>query len=185
MNQFSKKLCIVLVSAMVAFAGCTKKPKRPAPSDTVLGQGGPQSGLNAGGMEQLGDGSAPGLAQREGVIETDDMIKGLLDAVYFEFNESAIRAGERPKIQAAKDYLDKNPQYRILFEGHCDWRGTGEYNLGLGDRRAAAAKKYLQTLGVPATKIETISKGDLEAQENASEDQMAKDRRVEVIVLKK
>jgi peptidoglycan-associated lipoprotein len=185
MNQFSKKLCIVLVSAMVAFAGCTKKPKRPAPSDTVLGQGGSQSGLNAGGMEQLGDPSASGLAQREGVMENEDMIKGLLDAVYFEFNESAIRAGERPKLQAVKDYLDKNPQYRILFEGHCDWRGTGEYNMGLGDRRAAAAKKYLQTLGVPVNKIETISKGDLEAQENASEDQMAKDRRAEVIVLKK
>jgi len=146
MNQISKKLCIVLLSAMVAFAGCTKKPKRPAPSDTMLGQGGSQSGLNPGDAGNLGDPSASGLSQREGVIETEDMIKGLLEPVYFSFNESGIRAEERTKLQAAKDYIDKNPQYRLLLEGRCDWRGTGEYNLGLGDRRANSVKSYLQTI---------------------------------------
>ena len=185
MNPLSKKLSIALLSAMVVFAGCTKKPKRPAPSDTVLGQGGSQSGLPNMGTETLGDASAPDLKGREGVLETEDMIKGLLEAVYFDLDKSAISPAERPKLQAAKDYIDKNPQYRLLLEGHCDWRGTGEYNLGLGDRRANSAKKYLSTIGVPAPKLETISKGDLEAKENASEADMAKDRRVEIIILKK
>ncbi|PTY02706.1 flagellar motor protein MotB [Opitutaceae bacterium EW11] len=185
MNHLSKKLCIVLVSAMVAFAGCTKKPKRPAPSDTVLGQGGAQSGLNVGGPESLGDASATGLAQREGVIEDENTIRGLLQPVYFDYDKSAIKEGERAKLQDAKAYLEKNPQYRLLLEGRCDWRGTAEYNMGLGDRRANAAKKYLQTLGVAPAKLETISKGDLEAKENGSDDEMAKDRRVDVVVLKK
>lgn len=169
---------------MVAFAGCAKKPKRPAPSDTMLGPGGaPTSGLNPGGTESLGD-NVPGLEQRDGVIDDGKTIRGLLQPVYFDYDKSAIKEGERAKLQAAKDYIDKNPQYRILLEGHCDWRGTGEYNLGLGDRRAAAAKKYLSTIGVAAPKLETVSKGDLEAKENGSEDEMSKDRRVEIVVLK-
>jgi peptidoglycan-associated lipoprotein len=81
--------------------------------------------------------------------------------------------------------LDKNPGYKLLLEGHCDWRGTAEYNLGLGDRRAAAARQYLESIGVASAKIEIRSKGDLDAIENAAEDQMSKDRRAEIIILKK
>jgi peptidoglycan-associated lipoprotein len=185
MNLLSKKLCIVLLGAMVALSGCTKKPKRPAPSDTMLGQGGTQTGgLGVGGMDNLGDSTAPGLTQRDGVIDDGKTIRGALQPVYFDYKMSAIKPDERAKLQAAKDYLDKNPQYRLLFEGHCDWRGTGEYNLGLGDRRANAAKTYISKIGVAATKLETVSKGDLEAKENASEDEMSKDRRVEIVVLK-
>jgi len=187
MNHFSKKLCIVLVSALVALAGCSKKPKRPAPSDTVLGTGAGAAGTNLGASDvgNIGDASATGLQQREGVIEDENTIRGLLQPVYFDFNKSAIKEGERSKLQAAKDYLDKNPQYRLLLEGHTDWRGTAEYNLGLGDRRANASKSYLQKLGVAATKLETVSKGDLEAKQKGSEDEMAKDRRVDLVILKK
>lgn len=184
MNSLSKTLCIVLLGAMVALTGCTKKPKRPAPSDTMIGQGGTQSGLDVGGLGDLGDSSAPGLSERQGVIDDGKTIRGALDPVYFDFNNSAIRAEERGKLQAAKDYIEKNPQYRLLFEGHCDWRGTGEYNLSLGDRRATAAKNYISTIGVPGDKLETVSKGDLEAKENGVDDEMAKDRRVEIVILK-
>ena len=187
MNSLSTKLCIVLLGAMVALTGCTKKPKRPAPSDTMLGQGGTQSGVGVGGMDNLGDSTAPGITQRvegDNIIDNGQTIRNLLKPVYFELNQSAIKPDERAKLQAAKDYIDKNPQYRLLFEGHCDWRGTGEYNIALGDRRANAAKKYITTIGVPTAKIETVSKGDLEAKENGAEEEMAKDRRVEIVVLK-
>ncbi len=188
MKSLSKKLCLVFIGAMIAFAGCSKKPKRPAPSDTVLGQQGANggAGLNPNDAGNLGDQTAQGLQQRpDGVLEDENTIRGLLQPVYFDFNESAIKAGERSKLQAAKDYIDKNPQYRLLFEGHCDWRGTAEYNLGLGDRRANSAKKYIQTLGVAPAKLETISKGSLEAKEKGSEDEMSKDRRVDIVILKK
>jgi peptidoglycan-associated lipoprotein len=186
MNHLSKKLCIAAFSAVLALTGCSKKPKRPAPNDTVLGQGGQQSGLGMPGAENLGDASAPGLTARpDGVLEDENTIRNLLQPVYFDLDKSAIREGERSKLQAAKDYIDKNPQYRLLLEGHCDWRGTGEYNMGLGDRRANAAKKYLQTIGVAAPALETLSKGDLEAKENGTDDEMSKDRRVDIVVLKK
>jgi peptidoglycan-associated lipoprotein len=70
-----------------------------------------------------------------------------------------------------------------LLEGHCDWRGTAEYNLGLGDRRANAAKKYLLSLGVAADRLESVSKGSLEASKNADDATMAKDRRVDLVVV--
>ena len=105
--------------------------------------------------------------------------------IYFDFDRAGIKESERPKLQKAKEYLDANPTHRVLFEGHCDWRGTAEYNLGLGDRRAAAAKKYIETLGVPAARVEVVSKGDLGAIENGSDADMAKDRRVDIIFITK
>ena len=113
------------------------------------------------------------------------MIKGLIQPVYFDFDSSAIKASERAKLQEAQKYLSEPADHRLLLEGHCDWRGTAEYNLGLGDRRAAAARQYLESIGVASAKIEIRSKGDLDAIENAAEDQMAKDRRAEIIILKK
>ena len=182
--NLSKKLCLVLACMLVLFTGCLKKPQRPTPDQTM----GANNGLNQGSENNFGatDASAAGLQQRtDGVIEDENTIKGLLKPVYFDFDKSSIKESERAKIQAVKEYLDKNPQYRVLFEGHCDWRGTAEYNLGLGDRRANAAKSYLMKLGIPATKIETLSKGSLEAKEKGSSEEMANDRRDEVIVLKK
>ncbi len=182
MNHISRKLCFLLLSAAVVVAGCTKKP-RPTPADTTA------MGGNAVSPEKLGDltdASAGGLQARpDGVIEDADTIRGLLQPVYFDFDRSAIKAGERSKINEAADYLKKNPQYRLLLEGHCDWRGTAEYNLGLGDRRAQAVKQFLATLGVPADKLQILSKGSLGAAEKGADDQMAKDRRADFVILKK
>lgn len=188
MNLLPKKLSLVLVSSVLVLTGCTKKPLRPDPSSTVLGPGAGgglnPSDVNAGSLG-LTDASAMGLISRgDGVIEDENTIRGLLQPVYFEFDQFGIRSAERAKLQAAQDYLAKNPQHRILMEGHCDWRGTAEYNLGLGDRRAGAARQYLETLGVSGVRLETLSKGDLDAIENASEDQMNKDRRVDLVILK-
>lgn len=183
--NLSKKLCLVLACTLVVFTGCFKKPQRPTPDQTMTGSGSTLNASNASDFANV-DASAAGLKQRaDGVIEDENTIKGLLQPVYFDFDKSSVKESERSKLQAVKEYLDKNPQYRVLFEGHCDWRGTAEYNLGLGDRRANAAKNYLVKLGVPATKIETLSKGSLEAKEKGSADEMSKDRRDEVIVLKK
>lgn len=189
MNALSRKILFVIVAASTLFAsGCRKKPVRPDPSRTVIGQ---QGALTPGGAGDFGSGFGDGvlepgstLANRDGVIDDGMTIRGLLQPVYFAYDQSAIAAPERAKLDAAKAYLDSNPQHRLLIEGRCDWRGTSEYNLGLGDRRAASARQYLVTLGVPADKIEVLSKGDLEAAENATDDIMAKDRRADLVVLK-
>jgi peptidoglycan-associated lipoprotein len=187
MNLISRKLCFTLISITVIFAGCTKKP-RPTPVDTTAT--GPVSGaINPTPLGNLTDQSAAGLQPRPvnagDIQEDENTIRGLLKPVYFEFDQSAIKQDERKKISEAADYLKKNTQYRLLLEGHCDWRGTTEYNLGLGDRRAQAVRQFLQQLGVPKEKLETLSKGALGAAEKGSEEQMAKDRRTDIVILKK
>lgn len=187
MKLFPKSLSLALLSGLLALTGCVKKPQRPDPSSTVLGQtGGGLNGGFAGDLGGLSGGTDIGLENRgAGVYEDEDKITGLIQPIYFDFALFGIKESERAKIQEAKAHLDANPQHRILFEGHCDWRGTAEYNLGLGDRRANAAKSYLETLGIPASRIEVVSKGDIDAQENASDADMAKDRRADIIILKK
>jgi peptidoglycan-associated lipoprotein len=165
-------------------AGCPKKPARPDPSATMMGM------TPSNSSSQISDLStstlSPDLAMRDnGFDPNTGQNRSALAAqtVYFDFDGSAIKASERTKLQAAKDYLTKNPGQRLLLEGHCDWRGTAEYNLGLGDRRAAAVKKYLVSIGVPADRMETLSKGNLEASKNADDATMAKDRRVDLVVV--
>ncbi len=183
MKLVSSSLCLVIASAALVLAGCSKKPDRPAPSQTV-----PQMGSNTGGLNPTGvdTGLAPGtdLTARTNDFDPAGLNRTALQAnsVYFDFDASTIKAGERDKLKTAKEYLDKNPTYRLVLEGHCDWRGTAEYNLGLGDRRATAVKKYLVSLGVAADKLETLSKGSLEAAKNGDEATMAKDRRVDLVV---
>ncbi len=125
-----------------------------------------------------------GLIAGGSYYEDDQMIKGLLEPVYFDFDKSGIKASERIKLETAMIYLSENPQYRLLLEGHCDWRGTAEYNLGLGDRRATATRQFLETAGTSSTRLETASKGDLDAIENGDATAMAADRKVELIILK-
>ncbi len=181
MNLSIKKLSFVLIATAVLLGGCSKKPKRPDPSSTVLGP----DGLSGAGIG-LDGGTAPGTdlsARAPGDYSNGDRTALAAQTVYFDFDQSAIKASERAKLDAAKAYLDANPTARLLLEGHCDWKGTPEYNLGLGDRRANAAKQYLATVGVSADKLEVLSKGDLDAVENADPDTQAKDRRVDLVVL--
>ncbi|ATC65405.1 flagellar motor protein MotB [Nibricoccus aquaticus] len=186
MNLFSKSLSLALLSAVVALTGCVKKPSRPDPNSTVLGQQG--GGLGGGVGGDFGQGLLePGTdltARTDGLLVDGDLLRGS-EPVFFDLDRAGIKESERAKIQKAKAHLDANPTHRVLFEGHCDWRGTAEYNLGLGDRRAASAKKYLETLGIPAARIEVISKGDIDAKENASDADMANDRRADIIFITK
>jgi peptidoglycan-associated lipoprotein len=185
MKLAPKKFCVVVAAAALVLAGCTQKPMRPDPSVTALGMtpgGGRSGGLNPTDMGPVNL-EAPGLTQRPEGFDINNQNRTALQPVYFEFNQSDIKQAERSKLQAAKEYLSKNPTYRLLLEGHCDWRGTAEYNLALGERRANAVKAYLASIGVGADKLESLSKGSLEAARNADDSTMAKDRRVDVVVL--
>jgi peptidoglycan-associated lipoprotein len=183
MKLASQKFFLVLAGAALFLAGCSKKPTRPAPSETLLGQQG--SGTNTSGVSKAEFDTPPGLTQRTDGFDAAGQNRSALQGqtVYFDFDKSDVKASEREKLKSAKEYLDKNPTHRLLLEGHADWRGTSEYNLSLGDRRANAAKKYLLSLGVAAAKLETLSKGSLEAAKNADDATMAKDRRVDLIVV--
>ena len=82
-----------------------------------------------------------------------------LDDVYFDLDKSEIRDDARPALQKNADWLKKWGTTQITLEGHCDSRGSAEYNLGLGSRRATAVREYLVSLGVPAGRVTVVSKG--------------------------
>ena len=81
------------------------------------------------------------------------------DRVYFAFDKSDITPESRKILEAQAAWLQKNANVTVTIEGHCDERGTREYNLALGERRATAVKKVLVALGIPATRVSTISYG--------------------------
>jgi peptidoglycan-associated lipoprotein len=83
-----------------------------------------------------------------------------LKAVHFDFDKSAIRRGDARILDASADWLNANRNNLVLIEGHCDERGTAEYNLALGERRARAARDYLVKKGVAAERMTIISYGE-------------------------
>jgi len=80
--------------------------------------------------------------------------------VYFDYDKAEIRSDMASTLQANAAYLKANPNVRITVEGHCDERGSEEYNLGLGDRRANAVKEFLVAQGIAANRINTVSYGE-------------------------
>jgi peptidoglycan-associated lipoprotein len=85
-------------------------------------------------------------------------LKEVRDA-YFDFNKADVRADAREALAKTAEFLRNNPAIRVTVEGHCDERGSTEYNLALGDRRAGAVKQYLVSLGISADRISTVSFG--------------------------
>jgi peptidoglycan-associated lipoprotein len=91
---------------------------------------------------------------------TDDelFLKEVRDA-YFDYDKADIRPDARAALSKTADFLKNYPRFKVVIEGHCDERGSTEYNLGLGDRRASAVKQYIVSLGVSADRINTVSFG--------------------------
>jgi peptidoglycan-associated lipoprotein len=91
----------------------------------------------------------------------DDLTKsGVLKPVYFDYDSIALTEAARAILQKNVEYLKKRPSVKVMVEGHADSRGTNEYNLALTDRRAAAVKDYLVSLGVSGDRVSTVAKGE-------------------------
>lgn len=100
----------------------------------------------------------PPPEQPKGPSIEELFLQNMKDA-YFDFNKADIRADARQALGASADFLRQHPEVKVTVEGHCDERGSTEYNLVLGDRRAAAVKNYLVQLGIAADRIHTVSYG--------------------------
>jgi peptidoglycan-associated lipoprotein len=190
MKKFPQVLALTLVAGALFMTACAKKPVR---TEQTAAQTGPtETTINPNDVAVPGNAQdvAPGtqLEHRNlppGATEDEFTIRGLMESVYFDFDRSAVTAKEKPKVDAAVKWLKENADKRMLLEGHCDWRGTAEYNLGLGDRRATAVRKYLEQLGVDPKRLEILSKGSTDAKQQGTSADWAKDRRVDFVVLKK
>jgi peptidoglycan-associated lipoprotein len=107
------------------------------------------------------------------------------ESIYFDFDKAELKPGAQAALKKKADWLWANPQYSVSIEGHCDERGTDEYNLALGDRRAHAARKFLMALGISGERLSTISYGEESPADPAhSEGAWAKNRRDEFRLIK-
>ncbi len=107
------------------------------------------------------------------------------NTVYFEYDKSELMPSEKAKVDAVAEFLKSNPTFKLKLEGHCDERGTDEYNRSLGERRALSIREYLITVSIAAERVGTISYGeDKPAVLGQDEFAYAKNRRGEFIVLK-
>jgi peptidoglycan-associated lipoprotein len=106
-----------------------------------------------------------------------------LAPVYFDFDQAVILESQRQALLQNAEWLKSNPQAKIRIEGHCDERGTSEYNLALGQKRAEAAKRFLEGLGISSQRMMTISYGEERpVAEGHTEEAWAKNRRDEFVL---
>ena len=141
-----KVLGIFAVVALVA--ACETAPEEKA---VTTGTGGAGAAAST---------SAPATPAGPKAGSQEDLVVNVGDRVYFDFDKHNLKPQERTTLEAQAAWLKKFPALTITVEGHCDERGTREYNLGLGERRANAVKDYLTALGIAPSRIKTISYGE-------------------------
>jgi peptidoglycan-associated lipoprotein len=148
MVKFPASLKLIAAAGLIALAGCTTKP--PASTEAPPVEAPPSA-----------DTTAPVTSESSSIIpgSAEDLRVNVGDTVHFDYDRYQLRDEDRGVLQRQASWLQKYPQVRVTIEGHCDERGTREYNLALGARRANAAKEYLVSLGVSGGRVDTISYG--------------------------
>ena len=136
LNKILKNTLIVLIFGLVVTACATKKTTSTSKMDTQI-QGDVYVGTDT----------------------VEELAKGVPDRVFFATNESILTTKSRDTLRKQAAWLRENTNVNVVIEGHADERGTREYNLALGERRANAAKDYLMTYGISADRITVISYG--------------------------
>ena len=166
-----------LAAALAMSAGCAKKapkdiPPPPAGSESELGTDSGETSADGG----VGTTPLPGSRA--------DFVQNVRsDRINFDTDRYDLDDDDRSVLDSQVVWLNANPGVRVTIEGHCDERGTREYNLALGDRRANAARDYLQSRGVAASRMQTISWGkERPAVEGSSEYAWSQNRRAVTVV---
>ncbi len=154
-------VCTVLVLMLPLVAGCAKKkPMTAAPEEAAPPPPVAQEVTEAPSPTTEGDVQPDPLSEDIQSVNAYVYESGLIGDVYFEFDRYELQAEARNRLQKNAEFMKAHPEFVFSVEGHCDERGTNEYNLALGDRRASAAMAYMADLGVPESAAQTITYGE-------------------------
>jgi len=182
----SRLVLLSLLAVVVLIPACSKEappapaPAPPPPAPMPKAQPAPAPAEPAA----VGDWEEAAVTPQTFLSIDEINRQKLLKTVYFDFDRAEIRADQRATLQANAAWLREHPEIRVLITGNCDERGTREYNLALGDRRAQAARDYLISLGITADRIETLSYGEERPSvEGHDESAWAQNRRDEFVAL--
>lgn len=170
-------IAVMVLAGMLA--GCSSLDKKSAPA-TVENRGissGEMSDIDAARSQGMEDGAGAGASALN-----DPNSPLSTRVIYFDYDSTAIRSDFEGVVQAHASYLAANPSTSITLEGHADERGTPEYNLALGERRALALRRQLVLLGATAGQIRSVSYGEERpVSEGHDEQAYSLNRRVEII----
>ena len=147
---------LALCGALLLVVGCETTPKESA--DTSGSGAGAGTGSSVSQMNDNGGGTEMAAVEPAKTLQ-DILVEEVGDRVFFDYDRSVVRADGEETLQRQAAFLKAHPEITISVAGHCDERGTREYNLALGERRANATKNYLVSLGIDAGRISTISYG--------------------------
>ncbi len=182
MKKYTLCLLLAITLAATLMSGCAKKPA----SVVVDPMGEPiVSTLPSDNVAGYGDGSITdqAIVDRSGydssAFQGDGSLAGL-NRIYFEFDQFTLSSEARDILNSNVDYMKAHPGVKVRIEGHCDERGSDEYNLALGERRASATKAYMVSLGIAADRLSILSYGEeMPLDPGRSESAWAKNRRAE------
>ncbi len=164
MSRFRMTVVVMLVASL-AVSACGKKKVAPAPQPPPVEKPAPTTTppppAPAPPPPAPPAEKPPSEADLFNRMTLDELNKsGAMKHVYFAFDSIELTEEARGNLQKDSDYLKKWPTTKVLIEGHADPRGTNEYNLALGERRADAVRDYLVSLGVPNDRVTIVSKGE-------------------------
>jgi peptidoglycan-associated lipoprotein len=183
--------CYLVLTLAATLAACAPSATQRPDSKATAGAGAarapsPDSRAGEGprGSARESDTGASSLKQmQEGKSPVTPPSSPLKD-VYFDYDRYDLSADARTILRANADWLKTNSNARVEIEGHCDDRGTNEYNLALGAKRAQSAREYLATLGVAASRLSTISYGaEIPVCKEQTEDCWKQNRRARFVIL--
>lgn len=171
-----KLLCLLALTLVLA-AGCAK----PATDTTITEEACEVTEVAPAVTEEVPSYSDEAVVEPVAVV-TPVAVAAVLSPVYFDFDQHTLTEASRQILMENVRYLEANPTTSIVIEGHCDERGSDEYNLALGERRAAAAQQYLVSMGISSQRVRIISYGEEKPADFAStEAAWAKNRRAEFV----
>jgi peptidoglycan-associated lipoprotein len=157
MRSMPTFLAVTLAAGVLGLGGCAKR--RP----TTAAEARPPAVSQEPATAVAPPRSSAPVHDVEADVLSQDLAtlnqKGYLSDAYFDYDASALRDDARGNLAKDSSWLKKYPSVHVLLEGHCDDRGTEAYNLALGERRAQAAREYLEAMGVPQDRIRTVSYG--------------------------
>ncbi|HIF9480852.1 TPA: peptidoglycan-associated lipoprotein Pal [Photobacterium damselae] len=153
LNKVLKSLAIALPLMTLAACSSTEGTNSSAADQTA---GGSSSMVDHGAISTPVDGGNASMSEQE--IRNQQLRQET--TVFFKFDNAEIQPEYQAMLEAHAEYLRDHPAVKVIIEGHADERGTPEYNIALGERRAAAVVKYLQALGVPASQMSIVSYGE-------------------------
>jgi len=152
------KRLLVLIAAICLLAACETAPKDGGASSSDGAESSTAASTSSSTSSSSSDATSGSSSASAAMSPSEELTK-IGDRVFFDYDSSALSDDAKATLSAQAAFLSANPAVKITVEGHCDERGTREYNLALGDRRATAARDYLVAQGVDAARIRTISYG--------------------------